>query len=194
MEAYKVIESSGFTYLCFARYSNEDKLLKIGVGCGSDFWLKILDETDIRCQFDTVKVQDSDGLFQAIKSSYDSGSLQVTKIAGGLRVNVGSSMEFDLHELTASDRRTELQQLLVGMGRLIEALQTNLTGAEIKIKKLESDNISRLAMPFPEPEVKSKKHAKGVKQPAAVRSIVNPSSKRRKAASGVVFGEDEAGD
>ena len=62
------------------------------------------------------------------RSSYDSGSLQVTKIAGGLRVNVGSSMEFDLHELTASDRRTELQQLLVGMGRLIEALQTNLTG------------------------------------------------------------------
>jgi len=60
--------------------------------------------------------------------AYDSASLQVTKIAGGLRVNVGSSMEFDLHELTASDRRAELQQLLVGMGRLIETLQTNLVG------------------------------------------------------------------
>ena len=43
-------------------------------------------------------------------------------------MNIGSSMEFDLHELTASDRRSELQQLLVGMGRLIETLQTNLTG------------------------------------------------------------------
>jgi len=52
----------------------------------------------------------------------------VTKVAGGLRVTVGNSMEIDLHELTASDRRAELQQLLVGMGRLIETLQSNLTG------------------------------------------------------------------
>jgi len=34
------------------------------------------------------------------RSSYDIGSVQVTKIAGGLRVTVGSStMECDLHEL-----------------------------------------------------------------------------------------------
>ena len=62
------------------------------------------------------------------RSAYDGGNIQVTKIAGGMRVNIGSNMEFDLHELTASDRRTELQQLLVGMGRLIETLQVNLTG------------------------------------------------------------------
>lgn len=63
---------------------------------------------------------------------------------------------------------------------------------------------------FSEPEIKTRKHTRGVKQPAAVRSIVNPSSKRyrelsqvdcvllfshrRKAASGVVFGEDETND
>lgn len=55
--------------------------------------------------------------------------MQLSKIAGGMRVNIGNNMEFDLHELTVSDRRSELQQLLVGMGRLIETLQTNLTGS-----------------------------------------------------------------
>ena len=65
------------------------------------------------------------------RAAYDSGNVQISKIAGGIRVNIGSSMEFDLYELTASDRRSELQQLLVGMGRLIETLQTNLTGTDI---------------------------------------------------------------
>jgi len=50
------------------------------------------------------------------RSFYDSGSVQVTKIAGGLRVAIGSStMECDLHEPTTSDRCAELEQLLVGM-------------------------------------------------------------------------------
>ena len=62
------------------------------------------------------------------RSAYDGGSVQISKIAGGMRVNIGSAMEFDLYELTASDRRSELQQLLVNMGRLIETLQTNFTG------------------------------------------------------------------
>ena len=44
------------------------------------------------------------------RSSYGSGSVQVTKIAGCLRVTVGSStMECDLHELTTSDRCSKLQ-------------------------------------------------------------------------------------
>jgi len=30
MEAYKVLENAGLLYLCFARYSNDEKLLKIG--------------------------------------------------------------------------------------------------------------------------------------------------------------------
>ena len=30
MEAYKVIENTGILHLCFARYSNDEKLLKIG--------------------------------------------------------------------------------------------------------------------------------------------------------------------
>ena len=70
------------------------------------------------------------------RSAYDGGDVQISKIAGGMRVNIGSSMEFDLHELTASDRRSELQQLLVGMGRLIEALQNNLTGNRVLVKFL----------------------------------------------------------
>ena len=30
MEAYKVIENAGILYLCFTKYSSEEKLLKIG--------------------------------------------------------------------------------------------------------------------------------------------------------------------
>ena len=62
------------------------------------------------------------------RSAYDGGNVQISKIAGGMRVNIGSAMEFDLHELTAYDRRSELQELLIGMGRVIETLQSNLTG------------------------------------------------------------------
>ena len=38
---------------------------------------------------------------------------------------------------------------------------------------------------FSEPEIKTKKHTRGMKQPAAVRSIVNPSSKRYGVGGGV---------
>lgn len=75
------------------------------------------------CIYSTVDV------YVLYRSAYDDGDVQISKIAGGMRVNIGSTMEFDLHELTASDRRSELQHLLVGMGRLIETLQTNLTGS-----------------------------------------------------------------
>ena len=51
-------------------------------------------------------------------------------------MNIDSSLEFDLHELTASDRRIELQYLLVDMGRLIETLQTNLTGIHTYIHNI----------------------------------------------------------
>ena len=70
-------------------------------------------------------------MYTLYRSAYDGGNVQISKIAGGMRVNIGSAMEFDLHELTASDRRSELQHLLVGMGRLIETLQTNLTGSHV---------------------------------------------------------------
>ena len=70
-------------------------------------------------------------MYTLCRSAYDGGNVQISKIAGGMRVNIGSAMEFDLHELTASDRRSELQHLLVGMGRLIETLQTNLTGSYV---------------------------------------------------------------
>ena len=106
-----------------------------------------------------------------------------------LTIGKGSStMDFDLFETKAADRKTELQAILFRLAEKTSVLENKLSVANQSLEKLRAQKTSTSGMSALM-DLGSKKvgtQAKAKPRKTGM-SVVNPASRKRKAATGVVF-------
>lgn len=111
----------------------------------------------------------------------------VTLVAG----SGNSAVTFELYEARAAERKAELQSVLFRLAEDVQRLDTKLKAANQAIEKLNAQAGSRATSQGVNP-LMDLGPKKGV-NPAKMKpkktgmSVVNPTSKKRKAPSGVVF-------
>ena len=109
-----------------------------------------------------------------------------TKVA--LTVGKGSSaLNFDLYEAKAADKKTEMQKILFRLAENATSMESELSKAKHTIDALKAQKGATNTAAFM--DLGPKKGANPAKnKPQKVgMSVLNPTSKKRKAAHGVVF-------
>lgn len=97
-------------------------------------------------------------------------------------------MDFDLFETKAAERKTELQSVLFRLAEQTSVLETKLSAANQSLDKLRAQKTSTSGINALM-DLGAKKgggHAKAKPRKTGM-SVVNPASRKRKAATGVVF-------
>jgi hypothetical protein len=122
------------------------------------------------------------------RSAFLSNQIDVSQIGIKVILSVGqgtSAFSYDLYEMKSADKKTELQTLLFMFAEKVSSLESKLKTAQQNV-----DNLSRQSKGgssgFLDFDTGKKTGAK-VQHKKAGMSVINPSSKKRKAAQGVVF-------
>ncbi|XP_076441824.1 protein PAXX-like [Babylonia areolata] len=188
---HAVVENGRQKFLCFTRLSEEDSTWFVLASDGADVWRSEFDEDGLDAQRDLVNISTSDAFLTRFKNGFTSGELAVARVGTKLTLTIGkgsSAMDFDLFETKAAERKTELQNVLFRMAEQTLMLETKLSVANQSLEKLRAQKTSTSGM-----NALMDLGTKKLGSPAKAKprktgmSVVNPSSRKRKAATGVVF-------
>lgn len=124
------------------------------------------------------------------RKGFTDGDLSVALIGNKITLTVGkkaSALTFDLYECKAAEKKTELQDILFKLATSSEKLEEDLAAANKTVEHLKSQTAGggsgNASLQFGS---KRDSHAKPKPKKVGM-SVVNPTSKKRKAATGVVF-------
>ncbi|XP_035824988.1 uncharacterized protein LOC101853306 isoform X2 [Aplysia californica] len=132
-------------------------------------------------------------VFLCIRNGFTSGDISVARVGTKLTLTVGkggSTISLDLFEARAAEKKNEFQSILFRLAESCSHLETQLTAANqqvdaLKAQKASGRGIDALMDLSPKKGAGQNK----TKQNKAGMSVINPSSRKRKAATGVVFGD-----
>ena len=128
-------------------------------------------------------------MFTHSRNGFTSGDLSVDVIGTKVSLTVGkgtSTLNFDLYEAKAVDKRTEMQKILFRLADSATSLETDLSKAKHTIDTLRAQKGPATAAFMDLGPKKGGNPAKNKPKKTGM-SVLNPTSKKRKAAHGVVF-------
>ncbi|KAL5463875.1 hypothetical protein EMCRGX_G032819 [Ephydatia muelleri] len=184
LQLIRETECSGQNFLCYTKFSDADSLWMIGASNGTDVWRVGMTEDEIK---DNTQMRPS--YLSNVCSTLESGDAQIMKVHNHLLLTLkcGSEQyEFNLYELPATERRKEIEYLLFKLSSQLLFTQKQLKETQDHLQEVLKTTSTSERGAFPDP--KNKPAAKVKK--LVGHSLVNPNSKKRKTATGVVFGED----
>ncbi|KAK7466621.1 hypothetical protein BaRGS_00037278 [Batillaria attramentaria] len=188
---HRVVENGRQKFLCFTRLGEADDVWVVVVTDGADVWKNEFDEEGLDAQRDLVNVSTTDAFLTRVKNAFTSGELSVALVGTKLTLTVGkstSAMDFDLFETKAAERKKELQNVLFCLADENSVLETKLSAANQSLEKLRAQKTSGGGVSALMDLGTKKAGAQAKAKPRkAGMSVVNPASRKRKAATGVVF-------
>ena len=98
-----------------------------------------------------------------------------------------SKLSFDLFEAKAADKKTEMQKILFRLAENATSLESDLSKAKQTIDTLKAQKGAGNAAAFMDLGPKKGANPAKNKPKKTGMSVLNPTSKKRKAAHGVVF-------
>jgi len=116
--------------------------------------------------------------------------LSVAMIGTKVTLSIGKGsdgLNFDLYEAKSAERKRELQGVLFRLAELSTKLQADLSTANKNIEHLKSQRAQGGASAFMDLGPKKSANQAKAKPKQPGMSVLNPSSKKRKAATGVVY-------
>ncbi|KAI8788774.1 protein paxx [Biomphalaria glabrata] len=184
---FKVVTNGRQQYVCLTK--TYLKVFIIEVTNGNDLWLINLDDSNIEELIELNDVASVDTFLQIIRNGFSSsGTISLACIGNKMQltfVKDTSSVTLDLFEPKASEKKLELQSVVLSLAMRVSQLETELSSANDQIKVFKDQKSSITSMMASSPAKNSiTAKAKGTK---VGMSVVNPSSRKRKAAAGVVF-------
>lgn len=188
---HKVVENGRQKFLCFSRLADANDAWVLMVTDGADAWKMEYDEEGLEAQRDLVNVSTTDAFLTRVRSGFNSGDLSVALVGTKLTLTVGkgaAAMDFDLFEAKAAEKKTELQAVLFRLAEQTSVLETKLLAANQSLEKLRAQKTSGGGVSSLMDLGTKKVGAQGKAKPRKTgMSVVNPASRKRKAATGVVF-------
>lgn len=173
-------------YLCFTH------LTSCWVLCatdGMDVWRLELDEHEIESHRELAEVNTLDAFLAKIRKAFLDGDLSVAMVGTKAIITIGkgaASFNFDLYEAKVVEQKTDLQSVLFRLAETNDNLETELTKANKTIENLKAQKGGG-GPAFMDLGPKKDGHQARVKPNKTGMSVINPTSRKRKAATGVVF-------
>ncbi|XP_065182558.1 protein PAXX-like [Sycon ciliatum] len=151
----------------------------------------------LECQESSGALPTLDALLSDFKAGFDCNQAKLSVLPQQATLTVSGNVKFELPEATVHRGHVLLQEFVIGAAGKVDRLGAELTACKRRVADLEqqkrdashamSSAASTSAMY--EPELKKAKTGPKMKRQEG-RSLLNPSSRKRKAASGVVFDEE----
>ena len=127
------------------------------------------------------------------RQSFTSGEMSVAQIDRKITLtlgNTGSHISLDLFEAKAAEKKVEFQSILFRLAEKCVVLEGELNSANRKIKTFETSKpASKGLEALMDLSPKKSSAQNKTKQSKTGMSVVNPTSRKRKAATGVIFGD-----
>ncbi|XP_013407884.1 uncharacterized protein LOC106171910 [Lingula anatina] len=188
-EVYKVTESLAGRYLVFMRVTGDKWVLCVSNGC--DVWKTELNKEELEAERDVADFKSLEEYLTRFSQSFQRGEMTVSCMGKKATLEVGlgiSSLSLDLYEASAAERKEEIQTLLFFLASTAHSLEIELKKSKDMVEGLQHQigKASNSNTAFVDLDKKRGSQTKAKpKQPGM--SVINPSSKKRKAAQGVVF-------
>ncbi|CAG5130527.1 unnamed protein product [Candidula unifasciata] len=186
----KVVSNGRVKYLCFTKCTDSESWV-INVTDGIDLWLLELDVHGLEAQKDLSGIDSIEAFLIRFRNGFQSGEVTVGRIGTKVTLSVGkgaSAIELDLFEAKAAEKKLELQSVLFSLAECCSRLEVQLTAASQQIETLKAQkNQAGGLNPFMDASPKKGAGQNKAKVRKVGMSVINPSSRRKKAATGVVF-------
>lgn len=124
------------------------------------------------------------------RNGFQNGDLSVAAMGNKVTLTIGkgsSPINLDLFEAKAADKRTELQTVLFRLAESATLLSADLDKNKQLVETLKAQQGATKPTAFMDLGPKKGLNPAKAKQKQAGMSVINPTSKKRKAAQGVVF-------
>lgn len=153
-------------------------------------WKADFDEEETDALRDLAGINTMDAFLTRFRNGFHTGDLSVAIVGNKVTLTLGkgsSTVSIDLYEAKAAEKKIEMQNVLFRLAESATKLATDLDKANQTIDTLKTQRGTGQAQAFM--DLGPKKGSKAAKtKPAKVgMSVLNPTSKKRKAAHGVVF-------
>ncbi|GFN83837.1 protein paxx [Plakobranchus ocellatus] len=188
--AQRVVSNGRQKYLCFTKIKDA-AIWVVSVTDGVDVWFLELDKEDLEAQRDLSGISSIESFLLKFSNGFSSGDVDIGRIGTKIKLTVGkgaSAISLDLFEAKAAERKVELQALLFTLAGNCGQLEIQLSAANQQIEALKAQKSSGSGL-GPLADLSPKK-GQGQAKPKTAKvgmSVVNPSSRKRKIASGVVY-------
>ncbi|XP_011684244.1 protein PAXX [Strongylocentrotus purpuratus] len=188
---HSIVKNESAKYLCFTSCDKDTWI--IHVTDGTDVWRLAMDYLQLESHRDLAEVTTYEAYFLRFRNAFRVGDLTVTLQNHKVLLTVGSgsngAISYDLYEARANEKKADLQRALFYFAENCSELEKRLAAKEEELASVKKQRSNATDQGNMLKDFEMKKHtgsqAKMVKQPGL--SIVNPSSKKRKAAKGVDF-------
>ncbi|XP_019849829.1 PREDICTED: uncharacterized protein LOC109580761 [Amphimedon queenslandica] len=174
-------------YICYCTVENEQWIVRLTDG--TSVW-KSSDSliNDLKITMKELRDYLQDGSIVNV-SVTSSSSLLLVLSSGGRKIDI------ELNKLPANDNREELKSLVFKLFDRITLLEEDLKDTKIQLEEAKKSTHRGLYVPPSSTDLggissTSSGRTNKLLKPAG-HSLINPSTKKRKAASGVVFGDDD---
>lgn len=182
-------------YVASSSYADGKSMWQISVTDGLRVWSKEFDEPALQKLREAVSLATLDALLSVVKSTFRNGDVKLSVLPQQINLIVRDDVEFELAEATVHSSKQYLQDLVFLLAGKVDSLGTELVATKRKVTDLQQQcrdafqPAATASSAAYEPELKKKNPGPKLKRQQG-RSLLNPSSRKRKAASGVVFDED----
>ena len=190
------IRQDGKRYVAYTCYADSKSALQLSATDGLRMWSKEYDETALQKCREASSLSTLDSLLVDMKAAFQNGGVKLNILPQQVHLSLHSGIELELSESTVHTSRLQIQELVLLLAGKADSVGAELVVAKRKITELEQQchdastiSTSASSSAMYEPELKKKNLGPKLKRQQG-RSILNPSSRKRKAASGVVFEED----
>ncbi|KAK3094204.1 hypothetical protein FSP39_025419 [Pinctada imbricata] len=189
-ELHTIIENGRQKFLCYTKLRSDSEWL-VGVTDGVDVWKLDIDEDELDSHRELAEINSNEAFLNKVKKGFTDRDLTVAMIGNKISLTIGKgagALTFDLFEAKASEKKSELQGVLFHLAETASKLETELSAANkqvetLKAQKATGGGISALMDLGPKKGPNTTK----AKPKKTGMSAINPTSKKRKAATGVVF-------
>ncbi|KAL4237917.1 hypothetical protein ACF0H5_002627 [Mactra antiquata] len=182
-ELHRVVKGDDDKYLCYTKSTTG---WTICVTDGVSLWKVEMDEDTVN---DIPGVTSMDAFFIKFRNGFQAGDLSVSVVGKRITLYVGKGsapLTIDLYETNAAVKKTEMQSVLFRLADSATELSTALEKSNQLVDSLKAQKGAGQGAAFMDLGPKKGSPTKN-KASKVGMSVLNPSSKKRKAAKGVVF-------